>query len=101
MTDRGVGLDRSGVPLNVRRLMYQSLIWSSDLRNDPSSLRAPLDAENLERMANALVYGMRRNVELGGDFLRRQELVDEKEAIELGGSQAGDSLGHDVRRARA
>jgi hypothetical protein len=46
MTDRGFGVAGLGVADNVRRLMYQSLIWALGLRHDPRGLRAALDAED-------------------------------------------------------
>src|SRR3954462_12967124 len=45
MTDRGLWVACVDGGLNVRRLMYQSLIWPTVLRNDAGRLRAPLDAE--------------------------------------------------------
>jgi hypothetical protein len=49
--------------------MYQSLIWSGILSDDPGRLRPALDAEDLKRLADALIDRVRRNAELGGDFL--------------------------------
>ena len=86
---------------NVRRLMYQPLIWPFDLGNDPSCLRTPLDAEGCQRLADALIYRMRRNMELGRDLLGAEMLIDEEEAIELGWTEAGDAAGHRIRRVRA
>ena len=54
--------------------------------------RAALDAEDLQRLADALVDGVRRNAELGRDFLRDEMLVDEH-----AGSRAGPRSG--ARRA--
>ena len=51
--------------------------------DDARSLRAPFDAERLQGKADALIDGMRRDLELGRDFLRRKMLVDEQQAIEL------------------
>jgi len=78
--------------------MYQSLIWPSVLGDHSSRLRPALDAQRRERLANALVDGVRRNAELGCDFLGIEMLVDEEEAIELARSQSGDARGHQVRR---
>ena len=50
--------------------MYQSLIWLVMLGDDASRMRPPLNAKRLEGAANALIDGMRRDVELRGDFLR-------------------------------
>ena len=59
MTDRGFWVAGSLVRLNVRRLMYQSLIWSAVLRDEARRLGAALDAEDLERLADALIDGVR------------------------------------------
>ena len=83
MTDRGHWLDGPGVGLNIRRLMYQTLIWAAVLRNEAGGLAAALDAEDVERAADALIDGVRRDVQLGRDFLRRQMLIDQPEAVEL------------------
>ena len=50
--------------------MYQSLIWPAVLGDDARGLGAALDAEDLERLADPLIDGVRRNVELGRDLLR-------------------------------
>jgi len=100
MTDRGFWVGRTSFELNVRRLMYQSLIWSFDLRNDPRRLRAPLDTKNSKGLADPLVDRVGRYFELARDFFRGQVLVDEEQAIELSGSKLGNPLGHYVRCAR-
>jgi hypothetical protein len=51
--------------------MYQSLIWAAVLRNETRRLRATLHAKDLQRMADPLIDGVRRNSEFGGDFLGR------------------------------
>jgi hypothetical protein len=68
MTDRPHLLVDSWLGLNVRRLMYQSLIWSAVLRYHASGMRTSLYSENLKRAANALIDGMWRDPELGGDL---------------------------------
>jgi hypothetical protein len=70
MTDRGLWFAWDANGLNVRRLMYQSLIWLPVAGNSPGGLRTPLDAEYLERLTDSLVYSVRRDVELRRDFLR-------------------------------
>jgi hypothetical protein len=67
--------------------MYQSLIWSAVLGDDARRLRSALDSEDLQRLANALVDGVRRDAELGSDLLGIEVLVDEAEAVELPGAQ--------------
>jgi hypothetical protein len=81
--------------------MYQSLIWVSVTRDDPRRLSTSFDSEDLECLANALVYGVRRNAELNRDFLRIEMLVDEEETVELALAQASDALRHRVSRVRA
>ncbi len=44
--------------LNVRRLMYQSLIWSAVLGNQARGLGPPLDAQHLQGAADSLIDGM-------------------------------------------
>src|SRR5207248_5103658 len=100
MTDRGFGVAGLGAADNVRRLMYQTLIWAFALGDDPRSLRAAFDAEDGERLANPLVDGVRGDVQLGRDFLRREQLVDELEAVELTGSQPRHAFRHWVAGER-
>ena len=71
-------MDGGRVCLNVRRLMYQPLICRAMAGDDPRRLAAPFDAEDLERLANALVDGVRRNAEFAGDFLGGEVLVDQQ-----------------------
>jgi hypothetical protein len=92
MTDRGFWVTGLAKSLNVRRLMYQPLIWSAVHGNEARRLGTALDAEDLQRLADTLVDGVRRNIELARDFLGRQMLVDKAQAIELSGSQARDAL---------
>jgi hypothetical protein len=76
--------------------MYQTLIWSAVLRDEASRLGTPFDAEDLERLADALIDGVRRNFELGRDFLGRPMLIDKAKAVELAGSQPFDPT-RDIR----
>jgi hypothetical protein len=68
MTDRGLWVAGLSVGVNVRRLMYQSLIWLFVLGDDARCLRTPLDSEDCERLANALINGVGRDVQLCGDL---------------------------------
>jgi hypothetical protein len=77
LADRGVWVGLGEHRLNVRRLMYQPLIWLRVVRDDAGGLLAPAYAEDVERLPDPLIDGMRRDVELGRDFLGRQMLVDE------------------------
>jgi hypothetical protein len=76
-TDRTVGVPQGCAALNVRRLMYQSLIWSMHLPDHACRLRTAFDAKYLQGSADALVDGMGRDPELEGDFLGRPMLVDQ------------------------
>jgi hypothetical protein len=68
--------------------------------NDTCGLLARLDAEDLKRLANALVDRMGRNSKLGRNFLRRQVLIDKSETIELAGAEARYPLSDDVVRGK-
>jgi hypothetical protein len=94
MTDRGFGVAGLFVGGNVRRLMYQSLIWPFVPGDDTRRLRSPLDAKRGERLANALIDGVRRDVQFGRDFLGAEVLIDEEKAVELALGKSGDALGH-------
>jgi hypothetical protein len=91
MADRGIGMARGTAALNVRRLMYQPLIWLAALRHEASGLGAALDAKDLEGLADSLVDRVRGDPELGRDLFRRQMLVDEAQTVELAGSQPGNT----------
>src|SRR5438128_1970571 len=84
--------------LNVRRLMYQPLIFPAVAGDDAGGLAAALDSQRVNGAADALVDGMRRDAELGGDLLRRQMLVDEAQAIELSRRESRDPPGHHIVR---
>ena len=55
-----------------------------------------VDAERLQRLADALIDRMRRNPELGRDLLGAQVLIDQAKTIELAGRQPGNPLRHRV-----
>ena len=59
ISDRPIGLAARLAGLNVRRLMYQTLIWSAVEGDEPCSMRAPLHAKDLQGSANALIDGVR------------------------------------------
>ena len=58
MADRGSWVTGLWLGGTVRRLMYQPLIWAFRLRHDARSLGSPLDAEDGERLPDALVDGV-------------------------------------------
>jgi hypothetical protein len=70
MTDRGHWLGANPAGLNIRRLMYQTLMWRRGrtgragcmLSDYSRSLGAPFDTKQLERPADALVDGVRRDI---------------------------------------
>jgi hypothetical protein len=98
MTDRGLWVAGLSVGGNVRRLMYQSLIWALVLGHDPRRLRTALDAEDRQCLADALVDSVGRNAELGRNLLRIEMLIDEQQAIELAAAEPGDTRGHQILR---
>jgi len=69
MTDRPDGLLLARHSLNVRRLMYQPLIWPLVAGDDAGGLSPALNPKGLKGAADALVDGVRRDMELSGDFL--------------------------------
>jgi hypothetical protein len=92
IADRAFLLAPVARSLNVRRLMYQSLIWFAVLSNDARRLRSPADAERLQGLANALIDRVRRDSELDRNFLGRQMLIDQPEAVELPLRQSGHAI---------
>jgi hypothetical protein len=71
--------------------MYQSLIWPAALSYDACRLTTALDSKDVERSSNALVDGVRRDVELGRDLFRRQVLIDEEQTVELASAEPRDT----------
>jgi len=59
ISDRGLWVAGCAAALNVRRLMYQSLIWAAVLSDDARCLTAALDSKDVERSSHALVDGVR------------------------------------------
>ncbi len=53
------------------------------LRNDAGRLASAFDPKDMERASYSLIYGVWGDVELSGDFFRREMLVDEEQAIKL------------------
>jgi len=93
---RSVGVAGFVKCLNVRRLMYQTLIWSAELRDETSGLRTPLHAERVERLTDALVDSMGGDPKLVRDLLGRQMLVDQAQAIELAVGESRDPRSYRV-----
>jgi hypothetical protein len=90
-TDRFLGMDWGETALNVRRLMYQSLIWCPHLGDQARRLAPALDSEDLECPADPLIDGMRGDSELDRNFLGGQVLVDKQQAIQLPLAEPADS----------
>ena len=65
MADRPAELLVGWSDLNVRRLMYQPLIWLAMAGDDARGMGAALDAERLQGDPDPLIDGVRRDVELG------------------------------------
>jgi hypothetical protein len=87
-TDRLIGMIRCGAALNVRRLMYQPLIWGAVGRDEARGVLALADFQDLKRLADALVDSMRRNPKLDRDLFRGQMLVDKQQTVELAGTKS-------------
>jgi len=68
IADRAALVTRQACRLNVRRLMYQALIWLAVSRDETGRLSATRDSQDLQRLANALVDSVRRNSELDRDL---------------------------------
>jgi hypothetical protein len=98
MTDRGFWVARVRLGGNVRRLMYQPLIWLGILSDDPRRLGAAADSEDLERLTDSLVDGVRGDSKLGRDFLGAKVLVHQPEAIELTRGQPPHAFSHGIVR---
>ena len=96
LADRAFWVAIGGAGLNVRRLMYQPLIWPCGLRYQAGRLRPPLDLQDLQRTSNALVDGVRGYIQLERDFFGRQMLVDQTQAVELTRAQPGQA-GRELR----
>ena len=80
-SDRGLWVAGQIAGLNVRRLMYQPLIWAAVVGDDSRRLASALDSKDVERAPDTLVDGVRGDVELGRDLLRRQMLVNQPQAV--------------------
>jgi hypothetical protein len=93
-TDRTTGVAFGAAALNVRRLMYQTLICAMDLRDHARRLGTALDPEDMQGPAYALIDRMRRYAELDRDFLGGQMLVDKQQGIELALAESGNAPGN-------
>ena len=80
------------VDLNVRRLMYQSLIWLVVASDEACCVGPTFNPQGLERDSNALIDGVRRDVELGRNFLGGEMLVHQQKTVELPASQLREPL---------
>jgi hypothetical protein len=83
MTDRGFRVAGLIFPVNVRRLMYQSLILALVLGDDARRLGASLNSKDGKGLANALVDRVWGDLELARNLLGAEVLVDKEEAVEL------------------
>jgi hypothetical protein len=78
--------------------MYQSLIWAAVLGNDACGLASALYSKDMESAPNALIDGVRGDVELGRDLLRRQMFVDEQQTVELTSAEPRDARSQFIPR---
>ena len=69
IADRAPLLARTRRSLNVRRLMYQPLIWVVQVGDEARRLGSALDAKDLKRLTNSLINGVRGDPELDRDLL--------------------------------
>jgi hypothetical protein len=92
MTDRAALVSPGRTGVDVRRLMYQTLIClivARDCgRHQPGRFASPVDAQLFQRPPDALVHGVRADAEPDGDFLAAVMLVDEQETIDLALAEA-------------
>ena len=58
-SDRGLWVAGQCVGLNVRWLMYQTLIFAAVLGDDARGLAAALDTKDMQRAADPLIHGVR------------------------------------------
>jgi hypothetical protein len=95
MTDRAALVSLCRTVVDVRRLMYQTLIClvvGMDGRaNQPRRLASPLYAQLFQGAADPLVHGMRADAQPGRDFLAAVMLVDKQEAVDLALTEACDT----------
>ena len=68
LADRAFWVPFEQCRLNMRRLMYQTLIWSADLGDDARRLGPTFDLQDLKRAADALIDRMRGDIQLYGDL---------------------------------
>jgi hypothetical protein len=86
LADRAFWVPFEQCRLNMRRLMYQTLIWPAHLRDESRRLGPALHLQDLESAADTLVDGVGGDVQLDRNFFRRQMLVDEPKTIQLTGA---------------
>jgi len=102
MPDRAFGLAAGVRRVDVRRLMYQSLIWRALLRQVPGDdsrrLLSPLDSKRVQCLADALIDRVRGDFELGCDLFRGHVLIDQAQAVDLALAQARNAFLHAVIR---
>ena len=74
--------------------MYQPLIWPLVAGDDAGGLSPALNPKGLKGAADALVDGVRRDMELSGDFLRGKMLIDQQQTVQLATRESCDPLRH-------
>jgi hypothetical protein len=92
--DRAVFVSWLDVGVDVRRLMYQTLICRilgrDRVRDHARSLAAALDSELLQGTPDTLVNGMRTDSEADGDLLAAVVSVDQQQAFDLSLAEASN-----------
>jgi hypothetical protein len=87
MTDRALWVSRSRTGVDVRRLMYQTLICFAVVLNrsgdDPGRFAAPVDAKLFKSASDALVNRVRADPKANSDFLAAVVLVYQQKAFDL------------------
>ena len=80
--------------VDVRRLMYQSLIcrisWRQSRSDHPRGLTPALDAKLFERAADPLVDGVRADSQPRRNFLAAVVKVDQQKSFDLTRAKPGD-----------
>jgi hypothetical protein len=93
-TDRLVRFGGKPIRVDVRRLMYQSLICADFIQasDDPGRVPAPIDPEDANGAADPLIYGVWRNAQSSSDFLAVEVLGDKLENLNLSVTQPSDAI---------
>jgi hypothetical protein len=78
--------------------MYQPLIWAAVVGDDSRRLASALDSKDVKRAPNALIDGVRGDVELRRYLLGIEVFVDQPQAVELPCAQSRNASYHVLPR---